>query len=411
MKYFADMIAGVIIQFMVYFVVAIFYYPSIFLTQLVMGVLFPCMMLGIYSIFRYGIVKEKSVAGPYVIGNIIGGVLTFDVFYLVETYYPEHLIFQIAKLFSYSSMGDSLYGVLCVMPLAVIVPIATSIFLHFLWRNKPLNIDSKEVKREEGLGFAVCFPIMVYSYIALVLEEYPKKYHYEEIANHPTIVFLTWLRCLAVCLFIILIAYWGGRGKNIRTILILYTCETVVFLAAIKIFHLNYPALPLAGLGGTIVLGAGIYKGLEKLFAFVNARVEQEISESKIEERDKIQDYMYGILVTAGLTIAVSGISDTLFYLVIWIFPESFFNNGKSSEILLLCIIGAIMIPFIIKIYKMLKGKYHVFVPTCYWICFTLFIVCQSNSLLEGESIYEWRFGIMTGISFFLSTILMSLKK
>ncbi|MBD5545675.1 MAG: hypothetical protein HDR01_15875 [Lachnospiraceae bacterium] len=274
MKYFTDMIAGVIIQFMVYFVVAIFYYPSILLTQFVMGVLFPSMMLGIYSVFRYGIVKEKAATKSYVIGNIIGSVLTFDVFYLVETYYPEHLIFQIAKLFSYSSMGDSLYGVLCVMPLFVVVPIASSIFLHFLWRNKSLNIDPKEEKRGEGLGFAVCFPIMAYSYIAQVLEEYPKKYHYEEIANHPTIVFLTWLRCLAVCLFIILIAYWSVRGKNIRIILILYACEAVIFLACIKIFHLNFPASPLAGLGGTIVLGAGIYKGLEKLFAFVKERWE-----------------------------------------------------------------------------------------------------------------------------------------
>lgn len=274
MKYFIDMIAGVIIQFMVYFVVAILYYPSILLTQLVMGVLFPCMILGIYSVFRYGIVKEKAVTEPYVIGNIIGSVLTFDVFYLVGTYYPEHRIFQIAKLFSYSSMGDSLYGALCVMPLAVIVPIVSSIFLHFLWKNKPLNINQKEEKRGEGLGFAVCFPIMAYSYIAQILEEYPKKYDYEEIANHPTIVFLTWLRCLSLCLIIILIAYWSERGKNIWTILILYACETVVFLACIKIFHLNFPALPLAGLGGTIVLGAGIYIGLEKLFAFVKARWE-----------------------------------------------------------------------------------------------------------------------------------------
>lgn len=415
MKYFADMIVGVIIQFMVCFVVAIFYSPSIFLTQFVMGVLFPCMMLGIYSIFRYRIVKEKPVTEPYVIGNIIGYILEFEVLYLIETYYPEHFIFQIRRGHG-SDTGESLSWGIFLLALVVIIPIISSIFLHFLWRNKPLNIDPKEEKRGEGLGFAVCFPIMAYSYIALVLEEYPKKYYYEEIANHPTIVFLTWLRCLAVCLFIILIAYWGERGKNIRTILILYTCETVVFFAAIKIFHLNYPALPLAGLGGTIVLGAGIYKGLEKLFAFVNARVEQEISESKIEEsnieeRDKIRDYIRGILVTAGLAIAVTLISQRLFDLVISMFLEFFFNSGKSSEILLLCIIGAIMIPFIIKMYKMLKGKYYVFVPTCYWICFTLFIVCQSNSLLEGESIYEWRFGIMTGISLLLSTIFVSMKR
>ena len=115
---------------------------------------------------------------------------------------------------------------------------------------------------------------MTYSYIALVLEQYPKQYHYEEIANQPTIFFLTWLRCLAVCLFIVLIAYWGERGKNIRTILILYSCETMIFFICIKIFHLNFPASPLAGLGGTIVLGTGIYKGLEKLFAFVKERWE-----------------------------------------------------------------------------------------------------------------------------------------
>ena len=410
MKYFADMIAGVIIQFMVCFVVAIFYSPSIFLTQFVMGVLFPCMMLGIYSIFRYGIVKEKPVTEPYVIGNIIGYILEFEVLYLIETCYPEHFIFQIRKGHG-SDTGESLSWGIFLLALVVIIPIISSIFLHFLWRNKPLNIDPKEEKRGEGLGFAVCFPIMAYSYIALVLEEYPKKYHYEEIANHPTIVFLTWLRCLAVCLFIILIAYWGERGKNIRTILILYTCETVVFLVAIKIFHLNYPALPLAGLGGMIVLGAGIYKGLEKLFAFVNARLEQEVSESRIEERDKMQDYICGILITAGLAIAVCLISQALFELAVSMLPESFFNNGKSPEILLLCMIGAIMIPFIIKMYKMLKGKYYVFVPTCYWICFTLFTVCQSNSLLEGKNIYGWRFGVMTGISFLLSTILMSLKK
>ncbi|MBD5545673.1 MAG: hypothetical protein HDR01_15865 [Lachnospiraceae bacterium] len=273
MKYFADMIAGVIIQFMVYFVVVIFYSPSILLTQFVMGVLFPCMMLGIYSIFRYGIVKEKPVTEPYVIGNIIGYILAFEVLYLIETYYPEHFIFQISRGHG-SDIGERLSWAFSLLALAVIIPIISSIFLHFIWRNKPLNIDPKKEKWGEGLGFAVCFPIMAYSYIALVLEEYPKEYHYEEIANHPTIVFLTWLRCLAVCLFIILIAYWGERGRNIRTILILYTCETVVFLVVIKIFHLNFPALPLLGLGGTIVLGAGIYKGLDRLVVFVKKRWE-----------------------------------------------------------------------------------------------------------------------------------------
>ena len=272
MKYFIDMIAGVIIQFMVYFVVFIFYYPSIFLTQLVMGVFFPCMLLGIYSIFRYSIIKEKPITEPYVIGNIIGYILAFEILSLIEMYYPEHFIFQITKFSGVDFIGERLGWALCLLALVVVVPIISSIFLHFLWKNKPLNINSKEEKRGEGLGFAVCFPIMAYSYIAQILEEYPKKYHYEEIANHPTIVFLTWLRCLSLCLFIILIAYWSERGKNIWTILILYACETVVFLAAIKIFHLNFPTLPLAGLGGTIVLGAGIYIGLEKLFAFVKER-------------------------------------------------------------------------------------------------------------------------------------------
>lgn len=274
MKYFIDMIIGVIIEFMAYFLVDIFYYPSILLTQLVMGVFFPCMLLGIYSIFRYGIVKEKPVTEPYVIGNIIGHILAFEVLYLIETYYPEHFIFQITKFSGVDSIGERLDWALCLLALVVVVPIISAIFLHLLWRGKPLNINPKEEKKGEGVGFAVCFPIMAYCFVALVLEKYPKKYQYEEIANHSTIVFLTWLRCLSLCLLIILIAYWSERGKNIRTILILYACETVIFLAGIKIFHLNFPALPLAGVGGTIVLGAGIYKGLEKLFAFVKERWE-----------------------------------------------------------------------------------------------------------------------------------------
>ena len=260
---------------MVYFVVAIFYYPSILLTQFVMGVLFPCMMLGIYSAFRYGIVKEKPVTQPYIIGNIIGNILTFEVFYLVGTYYPEHLIFQVAEIFSdkTNSMGDSLYGVLCVMPLAVVVPIVSSIFLGFLWRSKPLHVEAKEEKKGESLGFAVFFPAMAYACIVMVLQEFPQ-YRYKEIANHPAIVCITWVLALYICLIVVLIAYWVERGKNIRTVLILYACEAVIFLACIKIFHLNFPALPLAGLGGTIVLGAGIYKGIEKLFAFVKERWE-----------------------------------------------------------------------------------------------------------------------------------------
>ena len=273
MRYFIDMIAGVIIQFMVYLVVAIFYYPSILMTQLVMGVLFPCIMLGIYSVFRYGIVKEKPVIQPYVIGNVIGSILIFEVFYLVETYYPEHLIFQIAKIFSINSMGDSLYGVLCIMPLAVIIPIVSTIFLDLLWRSKPLHIDTKEEKKGESWGFALCFPVIAYWGIVLVLQEYPKEYPYKEIANYPISVW-AWLLGLSVCLFVVLIAFWIEKGKNICTVLILYVCEAAVFLSCIKIFHLNFPALPLAGLGGTIILGAGIYKGLEKLFAFVKERWE-----------------------------------------------------------------------------------------------------------------------------------------
>ncbi len=272
-KYFCDMLFGIIIQFTVCFIVVVFASSSILLTQLVMGILFPCIMLGTYSIFRYGIIKEKPVTEPYVIGNIIGYILAFEVLYLTETYYPEHFIFQISREHG-SDIGERLSWALSLLALAVIVPIASAIFLHFLWKSKPLNIDAKEEKKGEGLAFAVCFPIMAYCYIALVLHEYPQKYQYEEIANYPTIVFLTWLRCLAVCLFIILIAYWGERGKNIRTFLVLYVCEAAVFLSCIKIFHLNFPALPLAGLGGTIILGAGIYIGLEKLFAFVKDRCE-----------------------------------------------------------------------------------------------------------------------------------------
>ena len=138
-----------------------------------------------------------------------------------------------------------------------------------------------------------------------------------------------------------------------------------------------------------------------------------------METRDKIQDFVIGILITAGLTIATSLISSILFplfWLVIWILPEFILSvirpivNIISLEILTLCIIGVIMVVFIIKMYKLLKGKYCVFVPTCYWICFTLFTVCQSNSLLDGEGIYEWSFGVMIGISFLLATILVSIK-
>ena len=273
MRYFIDMIVGILIEFMIFVIVDIFYYPSIFWTQFVMGVLFPCLMLGIYSVFRYGIVKEKPATQPYVLGNMIGYILELEVLDLIETYYPEHFILQIAKGSSINSIGESLYYGLCVIPLVVIIPIVSSIFLDLLWRSKPLHVDAKEEKKGESLGFAVCFPVMAYWCIVLVLQEYPKEYPYEEIANLPTIVW-AWLLGLSVCLFVILIAYWVESGKNIRTVLILYSCEAMIFFACIKIFHLNFPASPLAGLGGTIVLGAGIYKGLEKLFAFVKERWE-----------------------------------------------------------------------------------------------------------------------------------------
>ena len=129
-----DLIIGILVGFLSRFLVEIFYNSNIEITLLVMGILFPCVILGIYSEWRFAIAKEKLSIGLCMLGIIIG--LPLELLLIIR--FSESEIFKMNKIVKglegFEAMGKIFgYGA-CMFILTIMVPIISLIFLLIFTR-------------------------------------------------------------------------------------------------------------------------------------------------------------------------------------------------------------------------------------------------------------------------------------
>lgn len=274
MRYFIDMTVGVIVGFLPMLVIQIFCNVDwyIGLTIFILGIVFPCFLLGIYSTFRYVITSEKASARICVIGCIAGEFLEAFIIKLFYSYTSNVLILNVVELGEgFNALGHQLCRGLCMIGVIVIAPIITFIFLFYILKDCRSNRDRKKMQKGEAAGFALYFPIAGYCFIASAVPEFCKSMvSYKEAENSPVIVGFAWTGSLFICLIAVLLIYIAMKGNKIHYMLAAYGIEAVFFLLCIKRFQLPFPCIPLAALGGVLIAGAGIYKGAERLFTRLN---------------------------------------------------------------------------------------------------------------------------------------------
>ena len=249
LRYFLDMsigfISGVAIQLLIF----ILYRQDIWkmLWMLVLNSLLSCLLLGLYGMLRHVITKDKPETQLYIFGYISGFILTYEIALFALTYFPEA---QIISGITGAKVSDTLsngigYGIYAGIHGIVVLGIS-SLTLRVFFRNKCMGLGfPKEEKRKvEAFGATFYFPLMGYAFLALTEKKW----------------FLTLFILVAV-----FIVYWGAQGKNFLYMIVMYICDTAIFLLYNKVFQFPFPFLPLLVLGGVILLGAGIYKGFEKL--------------------------------------------------------------------------------------------------------------------------------------------------
>ena len=250
MRYFLDMSIGFISGIAIQLLIIMLYSRDIgaMLWMLVLNSLLLCLLLGLYGMLRHLITKDKPETELYVFGYISGFILTYEMALFALIYFPEaQIISRITgeKVFSTFSneLGYGIYaGIHCVVVLGI-----SSLVLYVLFRNKCIGSQKEEKRKVEAFGAAFCFPLMGYVFLALTEKK--------------------WFLTLFICLVAVFIVYRGAQGRNFLYMLIMYLCDTAIFLLYTKVFQFPFPFLPLIVLGGVILLGGVSYKGLEKLLA------------------------------------------------------------------------------------------------------------------------------------------------
>ncbi|MBD5545672.1 MAG: hypothetical protein HDR01_15860 [Lachnospiraceae bacterium] len=252
LRYFLDMSIGFISGIAIQLLIIMLYSRDIgaMLWTIVLNSLLSCLLLGLYGMLRHVITKDKPETEIYVFGYISGFILTYEIVLLALTYFPEaQTISRITDEKVFSTLSNELgYGIYAGIHGIVVLGIS-SLTLRVLFRNKYTGLCSqKEEKRKvEAFGAAFCFPLMGYVFLALTEKK--------------------WFLTLFISLAAVSIVYWAAQGKNFLYMLIMYICDTAIFLLYTKVFQFPFPLLPLIVLGGVILLGGVIYKGLEKLLA------------------------------------------------------------------------------------------------------------------------------------------------
>ncbi|MBD5545676.1 MAG: hypothetical protein HDR01_15880 [Lachnospiraceae bacterium] len=270
MKYFIDMTVGVIVGFLPMLIIQIFCNVEwhIWITLLVLGIVFPCLALGIYSTFRYAITNEKIATKSCVMGCIAGEFLEALMIELLYAYAPYVSILHIVEIGEgFNALGHQLCRGLCMIGTIVIAPVMSFVFLYYILKDRRSSRDRKKMQKGEAAGLALYSPPAGYCFIASAVPEFCKSMvSYKEAENSPIVVGFAWAGSLFICLVAAVLIYIVVKGRNIPYVLAAYIAEATLFLLCIKRFQLPFPYIPLAALGGVLLIGAAIYKGAERLF-------------------------------------------------------------------------------------------------------------------------------------------------
>ena len=271
MKYFIDMTVGVVVGFLPMLIIECFCNAEgyIWIWIFALGVVLPCLVLGVYSILRYFITNEKTVARTCVIGCIVGELLAGLIIEFLYTYAPDISILHIVEFGEgFNAIGKNIFSGLCMIGTIVIAPAITFLFLFYILKDRRSNRDRKKMKKGEAAGFALYSPLAGYCFIASAVPEFCKSMvSYKEAENSPIVIGFAWAGSLFICLVAVVLIYIVVKGSNIPYVFAAYIAEAVLFLLCIKRFQLPFPYIPLAALGGVLIIGAGIYKGGERLLA------------------------------------------------------------------------------------------------------------------------------------------------
>ena len=166
----------------------------------------------------------------------------------------------------YIFSGLCMIGTIVIAPI-IIAPIITFLFLFYMLKDRCSNRDVMKVKKGEAVGFALYSPPAGYCFIASSVPKFCKSMvSYKEAENSPIVVGFAWAGSLFICLVAAMLIYIVVKGRNIPYVLAAYIAEAALFLLCIKRFQLPFPYIPLAALGGVLLIGATIYKGAERLF-------------------------------------------------------------------------------------------------------------------------------------------------
>ena len=271
MKYFIDILFGACLEVSVILLVEFFYFPKPWITLLIIGIMVPVMVLTIYTLFRRIITKESPVKDSILKGIVLGIPLGFVAMGLFEDVIKEALHYQEeGGMEGFVAVGNALSDGNVLIATIILALITSELFLKFIIKSTTDKNDTEAKWKGETMGMAILLlPIgaaLFYVYLEI----------YNGMARDikPGISVILLVGIFVISFIIVLLVYYSARGKNIRYVLGAYIFEMLILLVYNMKFPLSLSIKPMGGLGIMLILGAGIYKGLGKLFAFAKERWE-----------------------------------------------------------------------------------------------------------------------------------------
>ncbi|MBD5545674.1 MAG: hypothetical protein HDR01_15870 [Lachnospiraceae bacterium] len=263
MKYFIDMLFGACLEISIILFVEFFYFPNPWITLLIIGIMVPIMVLTIYTLFRYIITKEKSVKDSILKGIVLGMPLGFVAMGLFEEVIEEALHQQVESgVEGFTAIGNALSDGTILITIIILTLITSELFLKFIIKSTKDKGDAEAKWKGETMGMAILSLPIGTALFYVSLETYNGMVR--DIKSGISVILLVGI--FVISFIIVLLVYYSARGKNIPYVLAAYIAEAALFLLCIKRFQLPFPYIPLVALGGVLLIGAAIYKGVERLF-------------------------------------------------------------------------------------------------------------------------------------------------
>lgn len=278
MKYFIDMLFGACLEVSVILLVEFFYFPKPWITLLIIGIMVPVMVLTIYTLFRYIIAKEKPVKDSILKGIVLGMPLGVVVMGIFEDVIKEALQYQEESgMEGFAAVGKVLFDGNVLIATIILTLITSKLFLKFIIKSTTDKNNTEAKWKGETMGMAILLLPVGTALFYVCLEIYNGMA--KDIKSGISVILLVGI--FVISFIIVLLVYYSARGKNIPYVLAAYIAEAAFFLLCIKRFQLSFPYIPLAALGGVFIIGAGIYKGFEKLFVSKESWEEEKMKQQK----------------------------------------------------------------------------------------------------------------------------------